>query len=186
MNGHWETMHVLLTHGADPNLGIIRGGLDVTPLHISVEALVNTVRLYNANAETLATEHNVPPVSDAEAPPLPAEMHYQLLPTVNRIRRIISVIVHLKSKGAKEKPDNSVFREVHKLCGETLAPDTMGLLKRLVDREEPEYMGGRFMERNGVRVTGKFTLHPDGKQIVLVPDEGKEKSKNEGKKSPKK
>ncbi|KAJ4390358.1 hypothetical protein N0V85_007298 [Neurospora sp. IMI 360204] len=184
LNGHWETMHILLTHGANPNQGILRGCLDLTPLHICVEALVHTVRLYNIEAERLVTEQPIPPGSEAP-PPFPPDMHPQLLPFVKRIQRIVSVIRHLKSRGAKEESDNSVFRIVHQLPGEPFPQNTMGLLRGLMKREEPGYMGGRFMERHEVVVTKKFTLDPEGKKIVLV-DEENGQSKNEGNEKPKK
>ncbi|ESA42925.1 ankyrin [Neurospora crassa] len=184
MNGHWDTTHILLNNGADPNQGILRGCLDLTPLHICVEALVHTVRLYNAEAETLATEQPIPPGSEAP-PPFPPDMHPQLLPFVKRIQKIVSVIAHLKNRGAKEESDNSVFRIVHKLEGEPFSHDTTDLLKRLMNREDPEYMGGRFMERHEVVVTRKFTLDPEGKKIVLSA-EANDESKNEGKGLPKK
>lgn len=199
LNGHWDTVHILLDAGADPNQGILRGCLDLTPFHICVEALVNTVRLYNAEAETLLTAAieqpnpmpNPPPPGPGPGPNLEAatapnnaddapgvpppdtQLHPQLLPFVKRIQRIVSVIVHLKRAGAKEEGDNEVFREVHRLPGKSFSPhaDTMGLLRGLMRNGEEGYMGGRFMERHGEAVIfKKFRLDEEGTKIVVVEE----------------
>lgn len=184
LNGHWDTMHILLRHGADPNQGILRGCLDLTPFHICVDALVHTVRLYNIESETVATEQQQqqqPPGEPLNGEP-PDLYHPRVLMIDKRIQRIASVIAHLKSKGMREDPsDNSVFRTVHRLEGEPFPHKPMDLLKKLMDPEEEGYMGGRFMEHHAMSVTSKFRLDEQGTGIVLVAEEKKEKEKLEKK-----
>ncbi|KAK3400329.1 hypothetical protein B0T20DRAFT_373917 [Sordaria brevicollis] len=192
LNGHWDVMHVLLRHGADPNQGILHDCLDLTPFHICVDALVHTVRLYNVQSETLlAEQQRQPPGGHFNNQP-PDLYHPKVLMIDKRIQHIASVIAHLKSKGMREEPsDNAAFRAVHKLEGEPIPHKPMELLRKLMNPEEEGYMGGRFMEHHAASVTSKFRLAEKGTGIVLVVEEKKKeeeakKRKDEGDGKPKK